>query len=126
MSIQLPERVPGCVETYRRAISLLKSPALPVVELTVDDVRNAGGIVHKDGNIFFTNIDKLNAAIQCADIESPAYIKERDEYLSTVRHVGFQYKNLPDGVWRNVVDAEQLDKFKATNSHELREIYTIS
>lgn len=27
---------------------------------TVDDVRAAGGIVHKDGNIFFTNIDKLN------------------------------------------------------------------
>ena len=32
-------------------------------ELSADDVRAAGGIVHSDGNIFFTNIGKLNAAI---------------------------------------------------------------
>lgn len=31
--------------------------------LTHDDVRSAGGIVHSDGNIFFTNIDKLNAML---------------------------------------------------------------
>jgi len=28
--------------------------------LTHDDVRKAGGIVHRDGNIFFTNINMLN------------------------------------------------------------------
>ena len=32
--------------------------------LTKDDVRAAGGIVHSDGNIFFTNIEQLNAAIR--------------------------------------------------------------
>lgn len=31
--------------------------------LSEQDVRDAGGIVHRDGNVFFTNIDKLNAAI---------------------------------------------------------------
>lgn len=39
--------------------------AQPVV-LTDEHVRAAGGIVHKDGNIFFTNIGKLNAAILAA------------------------------------------------------------
>ena len=34
------------------------------VALTDDDIRKAGGIVHRDGNIFFTNIAKLNAAIE--------------------------------------------------------------
>ena len=31
--------------------------------LNKDDIRAAGGIVHSDGNVFFTNIDQLNAAI---------------------------------------------------------------
>ena len=33
------------------------------MKLTPDDVRKAGGIVHSDGNIFFTNIEKLNSCI---------------------------------------------------------------
>ena len=37
--------------------------------LTKDDVRKAGGVVHGDGNIFFTNIDQLNAAIAAATKE---------------------------------------------------------
>ena len=32
--------------------------------ITQDAIRAAGGIIHRDGNIFFTNIEKLNAAIQ--------------------------------------------------------------
>lgn len=36
-------------------------------ELSADDVRAAGGIVHSDGNIFFTNIGKLNAAINAKE-----------------------------------------------------------
>lgn len=39
------------------------SAATQAMQLTVDDVRAAGGIVHSDGNIFFTNIDKLNKAL---------------------------------------------------------------
>lgn len=31
--------------------------------LNKDDIRAAGGIVHSDGNVFFTNIDQLNAAL---------------------------------------------------------------
>lgn len=31
--------------------------------LTAADVRRAGGIVHSDGNVFFTNLDMLNKAI---------------------------------------------------------------
>jgi hypothetical protein len=38
----------------------------PTVPLTVEDVRKAGGIVHGDGNIFFSNIEQLNAAILAA------------------------------------------------------------
>lgn len=34
--------------------------------LTHEHVRAAGGIVHSDGNIFFTNIEKLNNAITIA------------------------------------------------------------
>jgi len=31
--------------------------------LSKEDVRAAGGIVHSDGNVFFTNLEQLNAAI---------------------------------------------------------------
>lgn len=34
--------------------------------LTHEHVRAVGGIVHGDGNIFFTNIEKLNAAVEAA------------------------------------------------------------
>jgi hypothetical protein len=41
----------------------LAAPVQPApVPLTVEDVRKAGGIVHSDGNIFFTNLAQLNAA----------------------------------------------------------------
>ena len=34
------------------------------VYTTHDAIRSAGGIVHGDGNIFFTNLDKLHAAVR--------------------------------------------------------------
>jgi len=37
-----------------------------VPELTDEDVRAVGGIVHRDGNIFFTNIEMLNKVILAA------------------------------------------------------------
>jgi len=45
---------------------LYAAPVQPVqpAPLTVENIRAAGGIVHKDGNIFFTNIDQLNRAIE--------------------------------------------------------------
>lgn len=33
------------------------------MKITHDDIRRVGGIVHSDGNIFFTNIDKLNELV---------------------------------------------------------------
>jgi hypothetical protein len=39
--------------------------------LTVEDVRKAGGIVHKDGNIFFTNIGQMNAALGITEKDQP-------------------------------------------------------
>jgi hypothetical protein len=43
----------------RQAANMLEAKTL-----THDAIRTAGGIVHADGNIFFTNLDKLNAAIK--------------------------------------------------------------
>lgn len=43
------------------AMSILVAPTQH--PLTAADVRRAGGIVHSDGNVFFTNLDMLNKAI---------------------------------------------------------------
>lgn len=43
----------------------LSQPAKKV-ELTKEDVLAVGGIVHRDGNVFFTNIALLNKAIEAA------------------------------------------------------------
>ena len=45
--------------------------------LTKEDVRAAGGIVHSDGNVFFTNLDQLNAAIlaKLASVELPEPVR---------------------------------------------------
>lgn len=32
--------------------------------ITKDDIKAAGGIVHGDGNVFFTNLDQLNKMVQ--------------------------------------------------------------
>ena len=41
--------------------------------LTEEDIRAAGGIVHRDGNVFFTNVEKLNQAFlaKLAGMELP-------------------------------------------------------
>lgn len=45
--------------------------------LTKEDIRAAGGIAHSDGNVFFTNIEQLNAAILAKlgamELPEPAY-----------------------------------------------------
>lgn len=38
--------------------------------ITQEDVRAVGGMIHRDGNIFFTNLEVLNKAVQHA-IERP-------------------------------------------------------
>lgn len=40
------------------------APVEPAKPLTTEHIRAAGGIVHGDGNIFFTNIGQMNLAIQ--------------------------------------------------------------
>jgi hypothetical protein len=41
-------------------------PAAQRKPLTSEAIRAAGGIVHKDGNVFFTNLDQLHRAIEAA------------------------------------------------------------
>jgi len=53
-------------EEFKSELAKLKAqPVQPVKQaLTVENIRAANGIVHSDGNIFFTNIDQLNRAIE--------------------------------------------------------------
>ena len=50
--------------------------------LTKEDVRAAGGIVHSDGNVFFTNLDQLNAAILAklasAELPEPVMVMHKN------------------------------------------------
>ena len=39
-------------------------------KLTHEQIRAAGGIVHSDGNIFFTNIEKLNNSIAATQAQA--------------------------------------------------------
>jgi hypothetical protein len=50
------------VQLIAREILATPPAAQRAAPLTADDVRKAGGIVHGDGNIFFTSIDQLNTA----------------------------------------------------------------
>lgn len=63
--------------------------------ITVESIRAAGGIVHSDGNIFFTNIDKLRAALLAS---SPADTRE------PVDVIGAAMGKLTDGQIRNILD----------------------
>lgn len=64
--------------------------------LSEQDVRDAGGIVHRDGNVFFTNIDKLNAAILAKladkDAERDKRIAELERELEAVRKDAERYR----------------------------------
>lgn len=73
------------------------------MSLTHDDVRAAGGIVHSDGNIFFTNIDKLNATA------APLLerIKELERHnKALVERRQHDVADINDGV-KKLVDLEQ-------------------
>lgn len=53
--------------------ALRAAASAPKAELTDERIRAAGGIVHKDGNIFFKNIDVLRAVLaQAAPVAVPA------------------------------------------------------
>jgi hypothetical protein len=41
-------------------------PAAQQKPLTTEAIRAGGGIIHKDGNVFFTNLEQLNQAIEAA------------------------------------------------------------
>jgi len=45
---------------------LYTTPPAAQRPLTTEAIRAAGGIVHKDGNVFFTNLEQLNQAIEAA------------------------------------------------------------
>jgi hypothetical protein len=51
----------------RKALAALRAQPVAqpaeAIELTNDDVRAVGGIVHRDGSVFFTNVALLNKAI---------------------------------------------------------------
>ena len=61
------------------------------MSLTDEQIRKAGGIVHRDGNIFFTNINQLNSAIESA-ATAPRLkrIAEIERELETERAVSFR------------------------------------
>lgn len=41
----------------------LAAGAKPAIAITKEQVRSAGGIVHSNGNVFFTNLEQLNALL---------------------------------------------------------------
>jgi hypothetical protein len=51
---------------YYEATELLRKRLAQRKPLTTEAIRAAGGIVHKDGNVFFTNLEQLNQAIEAA------------------------------------------------------------
>jgi hypothetical protein len=65
----IDEALAGKAPSLASAIDLLaagRQPAAQVAVLTEADVRAAGGIIHRDGNVFFTNIEAMNRAILAA------------------------------------------------------------
>ena len=88
-------------------------------ELSADDVRAAGGIVHSDGNIFFTNIGKLNAAINAkvaeaklaqpsqADAQDAAryrWLRSTTNWASNSSNERIDVRNSPE-LWDAAIDA---------------------
>lgn len=55
------------ISNLQKAVVKLKADVTWLTEfgpLAPDDIRKAGGIIHRDGNVFFTNLAKLNNAIK--------------------------------------------------------------
>ena len=86
------------------------SESCPIQVLSEQDVRDAGGIVHRDGNVFFTNIDKLNEAIlakladKLKDAERYAWLRELPNADSL--NVKFMGSDL-DSVINAAIDAQK-------------------
>ena len=65
----------GSIEDVRKRsgawIPLVAAPvqAQPVPDVTKDSIRAAGGIVHSDGNVFFTNINQIKAMLATAPVQ---------------------------------------------------------
>ena len=57
-------------------------PAAQRKPLTPEAIRAAGGIVHKDGNLFFTNLEQLNQAIATPPAAAP--MTEFEEAVAAV------------------------------------------
>ncbi len=49
-------------ELAKKILEALEAPQPAAQPLTKEAIRAAGGIVHGDGNIFFTSIEQLNGA----------------------------------------------------------------
>jgi hypothetical protein len=60
----LQDPLPPTETKTRVANSVQPEQEKPWVGLTKESIRAAGGIVHGDGNIFFTNITQLQAALE--------------------------------------------------------------
>lgn len=52
-------------------------------QLTDEDVRAVGGIIHRDGNVFFTNVALLNKAIELAQQAQPEPVLTDKEQIAT-------------------------------------------
>ena len=81
--------------------------------LGVEQIRAAGGIVHSDGNIFFTSLDQLQSAVRAALAAQQAGAQvPRDELLSLLQRarlytngVCVHAKRAPFAVFRSELDA---------------------
>jgi hypothetical protein len=63
-SIRMPSD--DAMNKAESALTSLRSLNKEVEGVAVEHIRAAGGIVHSDGNIFFTNIDQLRTAVAAA------------------------------------------------------------
>lgn len=78
--------------------------------ITTEHVRAAGGIVHSDGNIFFTDLEKLNAAVTLAQ-------------QAEAQPVAWYRKPRPDGGYEGPVFEEDMSQARK-NSGDWYPLYT--
>lgn len=93
--------------------------------ITKEQIREAGGIVHSDGNIFFTNVQQLEALIAKSAVSEPVeYLANGTRFKTTllgdgsVRITGLPYELA--GRWVAFVAAENDTHLKATSPAEAK------
>lgn len=84
-----------------------------MTHITQEQIRAAGGIIHRDGNIFFTNIDQLNAALAqpASEPAAPEFVRVARAKLDSLLSEGYKIsgysieRNDTEGTTRGFVTA---------------------